>query len=102
LLLVCSGTMDQAAYEDILGAGALADLLWADYSDGGGIADSTHAARQIYLENSHNLMAAMEHSRNGQRLLSLTDLRDDVPWCLQRDLFPLTAKLENGSITIVR
>jgi len=31
LLLVCSGTFDQAAYEDILGAGALCDLLWSNY-----------------------------------------------------------------------
>ena len=29
LLLVCSGTLDQTAYEDVLGAGALCDLLWS-------------------------------------------------------------------------
>ena len=31
LLLVCSGTLDQAAYEDVLGAGALCELLWPRY-----------------------------------------------------------------------
>ena len=35
LLLVCSGTLDQAAYEDVLGAGALCDLLWPKYEGGG-------------------------------------------------------------------
>src|SRR5437763_488696 len=34
LLLVCSGTFDQAAYEDVLGAGALGGLLWPTYSTG--------------------------------------------------------------------
>ena len=29
VLIVCSGTLDQAAYEDLLGAGALCDLIWA-------------------------------------------------------------------------
>src|ERR1035441_652016 len=28
LLLVCSGTLDQASYEDLLGAGALCALVW--------------------------------------------------------------------------
>jgi 2-phosphosulfolactate phosphatase len=97
LLLICSGTAEQAAYEDVLGAGALADLLWPLCSDGQ-VADSANIARQINQQNSHNLLAAMQHSRNGRRLLSLADLRDDVPWCLQRDLHPLVAKLEGQAI----
>ena len=28
LLVICSGTFEQAAYEDVLGAGALCDALW--------------------------------------------------------------------------
>jgi len=28
LILVCSGTLDQTAYEDVLAAGAMCDLLW--------------------------------------------------------------------------
>jgi 2-phosphosulfolactate phosphatase len=46
LLLVCSGTMEQSAYEDVLGAGALADLLWPHYA-AGEIGDSANIARQI-------------------------------------------------------
>jgi 2-phosphosulfolactate phosphatase len=30
LLLICSGTFEQTAYEDVLGAGALCDALWDD------------------------------------------------------------------------
>jgi 2-phosphosulfolactate phosphatase len=98
LLLVCSGTHDEAAYEDILGAGALVDLI-SERLAGEDIADSAHVAREIYLRNAQQLLAVVDHSRNGRRLMSLPDLRDDVPWCLQRDIYPLVAKLEGQAIT---
>jgi 2-phosphosulfolactate phosphatase len=97
LLLVCSGTFDQAAYEDVLCAGALADLLWPDYASAE-IADSAKIALQIYRQNSHDLAAALAQARNGRRLLSNPDLRDDVAWCLKRDVFPIVASLEGDSI----
>src|SRR5581483_10621368 len=46
VLLVCSGTGEVPAYEDVLGAGALASALWPD-SDRL-VADSAAVARQIY------------------------------------------------------
>jgi 2-phosphosulfolactate phosphatase len=97
LLLVCSGTFDQAAFEDVLGAGALADILWNGFAREAAT-DSARMAREIYLQHRDNLMRAMEHSRNGRRLLTNRELRDDVTWCLQRDKFPLVAKLEGDSI----
>ncbi|HEX4644426.1 MAG TPA: 2-phosphosulfolactate phosphatase, partial [Verrucomicrobiae bacterium] len=80
LLLVCSGTADQAAFEDILGAGALADLLWPRFV-GGKIADSAVIARAIYQLHQHDLLRAMDNSRNGRCLRSIPDLRADVDWC---------------------
>ena len=97
LLLVCSGTFDQAAFEDVLGAGALADLLWNGFAHEAAT-DSARMARGIYLQHHDDLMRAMEHSRNGRRLLANPELRDDVAWCLRRDNYPLVAKLENESI----
>ena len=97
LLLVCSGTFDQAAFEDVLGAGALADLLWSGFAREAAT-DSARMAREIYLQHRDELTRAMEHSRNGWRLLSNPELRDDVAWCLQRDKFPLVAKLDRDSI----
>jgi 2-phosphosulfolactate phosphatase len=96
LLLVCSGTFDQAAFEDMLGAGALADLLWDGFARSA--TDSTRMAREIYLQHRHDLMRAMEHSRNGRRLLANPDLYEDVAWCLQHDTFPLVAKLQRDAI----
>jgi 2-phosphosulfolactate phosphatase len=92
LLLVCSGTLDQAAGEDALGAGALCDRLWATYG-GGSVADSAHIARRLYLAESADLVAAMARSRNGRRLLAHPALREDVPFCLQRDTLALVAVL---------
>jgi len=93
LLLVCSGTFDQAAYEDVLGAGALCELLWPTYS-AGAVSDSAEMARRLYLLEKDDLSVAMARSRNGRRLLANLDLADDVPFCLQRDQFNLVAELQ--------
>jgi 2-phosphosulfolactate phosphatase len=98
LLLVCSGTGREASYEDLLGVGALADLIWTEF-DESGVADSAWAAWELYKNNRLNLLNAAADSRNGRRLRSIPDLRDDVPWCLDRDRFPLVAKLNGDSVT---
>ena len=98
LLLVCSGTLDQAAYEDLLGAGALCDLLWPNYNRAL-VADSAQIARRLYRLAQDDLLGAVSQSRNGRRLLAHPDLREDVPFCLQRDLFSLVAELgKDGAV----
>ena len=92
LLLVCSGTREQAAYEDVLGCGALCDLLWPHFQ-AGKVADSVQMARELFLLSRHDLATALSRSRNARRLLSLPDLAPDVPFCLRRDVFPLAAEL---------
>lgn len=92
LILVCSGSHERAAYEDVLAAGALCDAL-ASRGDTEGFADSTHIARQVYLTEQSDLLGAMRHSWNARRLLSLPELRDDVAFCLRRDAFNFTANL---------
>jgi 2-phosphosulfolactate phosphatase len=92
LLVVCSGTLDQAAYEDVLGAGALCEMLWPTYR-GGMVADSAHIARRLFRLDKDDLPAAVSQSRNGRRLLVNPDLHEDVAFCVQRDLFSLAAEL---------
>ena len=92
LLLVCSGTFQEAAYEDVLGAGALCDLLWPIYG-AGAVSDSAQIARRLFLLEVADILAAVACSRNGRRLLALKDLREDVAFCLQRDRFNLVAEL---------
>ncbi|MBI2927390.1 MAG: 2-phosphosulfolactate phosphatase [Verrucomicrobia bacterium] len=92
LLLVCSGTVDQAALEDALAAGALCDLLWADYV-AGTVADSALLARDLYRLKQDDLLGAVQQARNGRRLSAIPELRDDIPVCLQRDTLAVVAKL---------
>ncbi|HEY2084227.1 MAG TPA: 2-phosphosulfolactate phosphatase [Verrucomicrobiae bacterium] len=98
LLLICSGTYEQAAYEDVLGAGALCDLLWG-FLDQGGISDSAKMARELYAVAKNHLLAAALQSRNGLRLSAKPELRDDVPFCLQRDVFNFVAAMnKDGTV----
>lgn len=93
LLLICSGTCDQAAYEDTLAAGALCDTLWQNL-DLDGIADSAAMARNLYQLDGKNLLAAAFQSRNGSRLSGIPELSEDVPFCLQRNIFDFAATLK--------
>jgi 2-phosphosulfolactate phosphatase len=92
LLLVCAGTGEEAAFEDVLGAGALCDALGAPV-DPDGAADSAQMARQLFRQQAADLPGAMRLARNGRRLLALPELAADVPVCLRRDSLPVLAGL---------
>ena len=93
LILICSGTHNQAALEDTLAAGALCERLWPYYASGQ-VADSAEIARRIYPLLQTDLLGAMIHSRNGQRLLSHPELRGDVYFCVQRETLNFVAGLQ--------
>src|ERR1044071_6179490 len=93
LLLVCSGTHNQAALEDTLAAGALCERLWPYYASGQ-VADSAEIARRVYPLLQSDLLGAMKHSRNGQRLLNHPELRADVYFCVQRETLNFAAGLQ--------
>jgi len=84
LVLICSGTAEEPAFEDILAAGAACERIWPQYA-GGHISDSAEMARRVYPLMQTNLLDAMKHCRNGRRLLSIPELRDDVWLCVQRE-----------------
>lgn len=101
LVLVCSGTGEQAAYEDVLCAGALANLLWTQRS-GGTIADSAYLARRLFRVEERRLQAAFAQSNNGRRLLAHPDLREDVAFCAEKDHFPVVAGMtKHGVVTTI-
>jgi phosphosulfolactate phosphohydrolase-like enzyme len=143
ILLICAGTHENEALEDVLASGALCELLLdspgsinpvaADVSplhlksvevradsrrllrskgskresfervEVAGLDDSSQIARRAWLEAKSDLSAAIGRSQNGARLLAIPELREDVAFCLQRDIFPLIAKMENdGSIRVSR
>jgi 2-phosphosulfolactate phosphatase len=88
LLLVCAGTGEDVALEDVLAAGALAELL------AGEPGDATRIARQAFLSVRKDLAPAIAGSINGRRLLEIPELRADVAYCSQRDVFPEVAVMD--------
>jgi 2-phosphosulfolactate phosphatase len=116
VLLVCAGTHEDAALEDALAAGALCELLDAPLTPslsplerGEGVrrtgegfvqmADSAEIARRAWAQAKADVAGAFQTSTNARRLLAIPELRDDVAFCLQRDVFPLVARMEaDGAI----
>jgi 2-phosphosulfolactate phosphatase len=92
LILVCSGTFDEPALEDILAAGAICERIWPFYA-GGHTSDSAEVARRLYPLLQFDLLGTMKHSRNGRRLLANPELRNDVWYSVQRETIPFAAEL---------
>ena len=84
LLLVGSGTMEQTAFEDALGAGALVDAVWPLYADGT-VGDAAPLVRLLYRQFAGDLPSAFRLGRNGRRLFSQPELRGDLEICARRD-----------------
>lgn len=87
--LICAGTGEFAALEDVLCAGALCDALPESARD-----DSAIVAHQAYLEMKGRLLAAVAGARNGRRLMANANLRPDVEMCLRRDTCDFVATLD--------
>ena len=123
LLLVCAGTRENMADEDVLAAGALGDLLirWSETAgepnreqkhsglrgrpphlkDTCEFSDSAQIARRVYVQAKPDLLATVCTSENARRLLAIPELRDDVAFCLRQDVFNLAAALgRDGAIRI--
>ena len=95
ILLICAGTGENAAAEDILAAGALIDLLASGKNTHASKSADSTAARATYVQAVlTGLATAIGNSQNGQRLLANPALRDDVAFCAQRDIFNLVAAMQ--------
>lgn len=92
-VLVCAGTAEFAALEDILGAGALCQRLQQMTLD-----DSAMIALRAYQDAQEDLFAVVAGSRNGRRLLANAALRDDVELCLRPDAYNFAATLDPDGV----
>ena len=99
VILVCAGTAEYPALEDILGAGALCELLISK-CERAKLLDSAETAAGVYREAQLDLFGAISRSQNGQRLMANAELRDDVEFCLRREACGLVALL--GADGVVR
>ena len=98
LIIVCSGTHEEAAYEDTLAAGSLADKLWENYQQDE-IADSARIARHIYIAARGHLIGGAVFATNGRRLMGIPELKEDVDFCLRENVRnDVLAVLRDGSV----
>jgi 2-phosphosulfolactate phosphatase len=98
LLLVCGGTFERAAYEDVLCAGAVLERLAID-----DMTDAALLALTAFRIAATDLLAALQQAENGRRLRARPELADDVPFCASVDRFEIAAALErDGTIRTIR
>lgn len=101
IVLVCAGTGQNAALEDVVAAGALCDEL----KQGGekpSFSDSARVALAAFRHAKTDLVGMTCESENAQRLMAIPELRGDIRFCLRRDVFELVAGMKGGKITIFR
>ena len=99
VLLVCAGTGEGVALEDVLAAGVLAELLTGRQGADIAVSDSATIAVRTFLNAQPDLAAALGSSQNARRLLAIPELRADVAFCSQRDIFELVAEMKtDGAI----
>ena len=107
LLLVCAGTFELPAFEDIFAAGALVDEL-AQELPPECLSDSAHLAGLAYSQGCTNGGGVWERaitacSLNARRLLANPELAPDVALCLADARTPLNASLmKDGSVRPLR
>ncbi len=97
IVIVCSGTGEEAAYEDTLAAGALCEVLLKTGFEGR-VVDSVRVAQAVYLQEQGDLLGAMKRASNGARLLTMPDLKDDVAFCLRRNAVPVVAGMGRDGV----
>lgn len=90
LLLICSGTGEEVAMEDVAGAGGLAMRLsgWAG-RPGVRRSDAWWLAERFYRSVAGDLVAGLREARNAARLLAMPELAPDVGICLAEDRLEL-------------
>ena len=99
LLLVCAGTIEEPAYEDILAAGAACEKLIARSIEVD-LSDATAMAWQAFHFTRGDLFGAMRFSKNGKRLLSQPELEGDVPVCLRETGSRLVVAMQSGLVRV--
>ena len=93
ITLLCAGTAEFAALEDVLCAGALVDALSGMILD-----DSAVTAQYAYREAQKGLLPVITASRNGSRLQANPELSEDIEFCLRQNVHDFVAVLDSEGI----
>jgi 2-phosphosulfolactate phosphatase len=97
LTLVCAGTVEEPAFEDILTAGAMIDSLMRRRPHLE-CSDSAQVAWRTFCQTGVDRRALIESSSNARRLLAKPDFAPDVPLCLEPDSVPINAQMNHDGV----
>ncbi|MEP0548241.1 MAG: 2-phosphosulfolactate phosphatase [Rhodothermales bacterium] len=87
VVILCAGSDDRVALEDILCAGLILNQLWSD-GEHHERSDAAHIALSLYAYDKDDLTNALMRSNHAQRLIEL-GFEDDVRYCARVDALPL-------------
>ncbi|MEM1041781.1 MAG: 2-phosphosulfolactate phosphatase [Bacteroidota bacterium] len=87
VVLLCAGSDDRAALEDILCAGLILNQLW-DGQEPQGRSDAAHIALTQYAQDQGDLATTLARSNHARHLVEL-GFEDDVAYCAQVDAVSL-------------
>lgn len=100
--LVCAGTHEESSYEDMLGAGAIADALLKELvpeQESVSYSDSVLACQLLYQQaEREGLEMCFQRSRNGRSLSAIPALAADVPSAAQEDLYSFAVLLDGEGV----
>lgn len=100
ILLVCAGTRENTALEDVLAAGAICEKL-LEGNTAAELLDSAQIALPVFERTKGELYEAVCKSENAKRLLEIQELREDVAFCLRQDVFDFIAALRKDAIQVL-
>jgi 2-phosphosulfolactate phosphatase len=96
VFLVCAGTNDKFSLDDAVCAGLLIEHL-TSLKPRARLSDFSLALHQLYLAHRHKLAQLMAKASHHRRLLDL-NLKDDITYCLQQDIFNLVPLWDGSKI----
>lgn len=101
IVLVCAGTRENAALEDIVAAGALCEEL-KENAGKPSFSDSARVALAAFGHIKTDLVGMLCESENARRLMAIPELRADIKFCLRLNVFNLVARMKAGKIIVFR
>lgn len=92
-VLFCAGWKDRTNLEDSLFAGAVVQLLDAEFDD------ASLLCKQAYQICGNNLFQSLQNSNHFQRLAKKGVIKD-IEYCCEIDLFDIVPVLQNGKLIV--
>ena len=92
VLVVCAGTFESPAAEDVLAAG----MLCAQFP-GATLTDSAQVALGYFTSRSDDIRSALRQTRNG-RALYAKGRGAEIDWCARHSIYPVVGIQRDGKV----